>query len=193
MFMKVLGGVAALLLAAAPAHAVLIDKTYTLIGTRFGQPAPVDPTMLTFSVRFDTTDADLDTPRPVTIRSYNIPAPTGMKFTYIKASDQLYICTSFIISTQCDQPTNTYNYNANWMVHKFSTGNIALFDGIMGYTYNDAKYYESNAMRVRDDGASGLGGGAGAVPEPASWALMILGFGGVGVALRRRTKPVAVA
>ena len=25
-----------------------------------------------------------------------------------------------------------------------------------------------------------------AVPEPASWALMILGFGGVGAALRRR-------
>ena len=28
---------------------------------------------------------------------------------------------------------------------------------------------------------------AGGVPEPASWALMILGFGGVGAAMRRRT------
>lgn len=27
----------------------------------------------------------------------------------------------------------------------------------------------------------------GGVPEPASWALMILGFGGVGASLRRRS------
>lgn len=35
---------------------------------------------------------------------------------------------------------------------------------------------------------SGFGGGApGAVPEPASWALMIVGFGLAGATLRRRT------
>jgi hypothetical protein len=31
------------------------------------------------------------------------------------------------------------------------------------------------------------------VPEPASWALMILGFGGVGAALRRPRKATAAA
>lgn len=29
----------------------------------------------------------------------------------------------------------------------------------------------------------------GALPEPASWALMLLGFGGIGLAARRRRKP----
>ena len=33
--------------------------------------------------------------------------------------------------------------------------------------------------------------GAGGVPEPAAWALMILGFGSVGAALRRRTTALA--
>ena len=31
----------------------------------------------------------------------------------------------------------------------------------------------------------------GAVPEPATWGLMILGFGGVGAAIRRRRRPLA--
>lgn len=30
--------------------------------------------------------------------------------------------------------------------------------------------------------------GTGAVPEPGTWAMMLLGFGGIGVALRRRRK-----
>lgn len=33
-----------------------------------------------------------------------------------------------------------------------------------------------------------LAGGAGAVPEPASWALMILGFGGAGALIRKRRR-----
>jgi hypothetical protein len=33
----------------------------------------------------------------------------------------------------------------------------------------------------------------GGVPEPAAWALMIIGLGGVGAALRRRRSPLAAA
>lgn len=36
------------------------------------------------------------------------------------------------------------------------------------------------------------GGGSGGVPEPATWALMILGFGGIGTALRSRRQKVSV-
>lgn len=35
--------------------------------------------------------------------------------------------------------------------------------------------------------------GAGAVPEPASWALMILGFGAMGATMRRRSTKVSYA
>ena len=43
-----------------------------------------------------------------------------------------------------------------------------------------------------DSGIFGSAWAQTAVPEPATWALMILGFGGVGAALRRRRLPVAV-
>ncbi len=36
------------------------------------------------------------------------------------------------------------------------------------------------------------GPGPGAVPEPATWAMMLLGFGGVGHALRRRPKQARI-
>ena len=37
------------------------------------------------------------------------------------------------------------------------------------------------------------GGGGGGVPEPATWALMLIGVSGVGACLRRRTRPVSAA
>ena len=37
-----------------------------------------------------------------------------------------------------------------------------------------------------DRGCDGGGGGQGGVPEPATWAMMIMGFGGVGALMRRR-------
>jgi hypothetical protein len=40
---------------------------------------------------------------------------------------------------------------------------------------------------------SDTGTGAGAVPEPATWALMILGFGGVGTLVRRRRRMMLAA
>lgn len=38
-----------------------------------------------------------------------------------------------------------------------------------------------------------IGSGAGAVPEPATWALMLMGFGAIGFALRRSRRNQAIA
>ena len=38
------------------------------------------------------------------------------------------------------------------------------------------------------DGDSGVGDPTGAVPEPATWAMMLMGFGAVGYSIRRRRK-----
>ena len=42
-------------------------------------------------------------------------------------------------------------------------------------------------------GNIGGGGGGGGVPEPATWGLMLLGFGGMGAMLRNRRRVAAVA
>ena len=44
---------------------------------------------------------------------------------------------------------------------------------------------------VSPGGFTGNVGGGGAVPEPATWGLMLLGFGGMGAMLRNRRRQVA--
>jgi hypothetical protein len=66
------------------------------------------------------------------------------------------------------------------------TGATRLFLGVVdGYSWSDnAGSYE---VTVNLTPGQGPGGGAGGVPEPAGWALMLGGFGGLGAALRRRS------
>ena len=51
------------------------------------------------------------------------------------------------------------------------------------YTFAQTCPFQNDACAFTREVLAAPGGG---VPEPASWALMILGFGGAGVALRRR-------
>jgi PEP-CTERM motif len=57
--------------------------------------------------------------------------------------------------------------------------------------------FGSGNFRLSFSGTTSGGGGEGgtlsffaAVPEPSTWALMLFGFGAMGVALRRRRRPV---
>ena len=50
-------------------------------------------------------------------------------------------------------------------------------------TYQTIVFGEDQAATLT---VSGIGGGGGAVPEPASWAMLIAGFGLTGAAMRRR-------
>jgi hypothetical protein len=68
-----------------------------------------------------------------------------------------------------------------------------------GITYDSARYLHGAALiNPITTGTSGGYFGANflissAVPEPGTWAMMLIGFGGMGVALRRGRKPTAVA
>jgi hypothetical protein len=67
----------------------------------------------------------------------------------------------------------------------------ALFDAGFGDS-NPAPTDIGNFIGAQN-AALNLGGnpGAGGVPEPASWAMMLLGFGGIGTMARRRRRSVA--
>ncbi len=73
-----------------------------------------------------------------------------------------------------------------WLVtHQNADGSFTSGNGYPNDVATTALY-----LQAIDGYASPPGGGG--VPEPATWALMLLGFGGVGAALRRKAPPLAM-
>ena len=54
-------------------------------------------------------------------------------------------------------------------------------------------HFRVDTAATIDPPLGGGGGGGGAVPEPASWAMLVIGFSLVGAGLRRRTRANAIA
>jgi hypothetical protein len=65
-----------------------------------------------------------------------------------------------------------------------------VFDiiGDPGETFTSASFVSTGSGGFVDFKQLRLVLAAGAVPEPGTWALMLLGFGGIGMAMRRRRK-----
>ncbi len=75
----------------------------------------------------------------------------------------------------------------------FNFTSTTAFDRI-DITQNGGGGFELDNITIGDPALAGRGPPApGPVPEPASWAMMIVGFGAVGVALRGRRRRVARA
>jgi hypothetical protein len=90
-------------------------------------------------------------------------------------------------TTTIDIVTNLGSYQFTPSTTRYALNGSLTF---LGYQVGPGEYFTS----VRFSGNDATGGtdfqigtsGAGAVPEPASWALMIMGFGLTGAAMRRR-------
>ncbi|TFU01376.1 PEP-CTERM sorting domain-containing protein [Polymorphobacter arshaanensis] len=75
------------------------------------------------------------------------------------------------------------------------------FDFSIGFNAMTSPFGVTNAQKALNSFRGATGGSFGSdsatvtatIPEPASWALMVTGFGGLGVALRRRRKQVVTA
>ena len=107
----------------------------------------------------------------------------------------VFTLTSFDIAAAFgSNPGNTYTVTAFLGAATVGTlsGNLGQFATINGFG-------NTSLDRVVFDGIGGGGGfeldnivlngtATGAVPEPATWAMMLVGFGAIGGALRRRQK-----
>lgn len=177
-FMNLIGAAVALAcVAGAPAHAVTLN--WTLHNVAFNDGGTASGTFSTDSANGQVTAFNIGTTAG-TIRgaaAYN-PA-TSTVFGY-----NIFSANSFTIVTK-----NTFNPYLNLsFAHTLASGGVNTLN-VGGPGAGSWECSNCDALR------SVISGSASTVPEPASWALMLVGFGGLGMALRaqRRTVRVAVA
>lgn len=77
--------------------------------------------------------------------------------------------------------TTWNNYIATWSSGAATSVSLQFFSNNLGYSFNDFALDDVSFAAV-----------ASAVPEPATWIMLICGFGLVGASLRRRKLAVAI-
>ena len=90
-------------------------------------------------------------------------------------------------------PTNIYNptwtdriYSASFLLNTSASSFTLTFSSGLDQDFTDESWGVDN-LRITDN----ISGNPGAIPEPATWAMMILGFGAAGSMIRRRKAVVA--
>jgi hypothetical protein len=73
-----------------------------------------------------------------------------------------------------------------------AAGGVSPFSGTVTLAQNGTIDFRVNRAGEIWNDSTGLSARVAAIPEPAAWLLMILGFGGVGATLRARRRNVAV-
>lgn len=159
---------AAALVAAQGANAVVVTVNGSFTATDwsvyFGSPsAPIDPLFMDYSATFDDTVTYLADASILNIISTNVPYPVTFSFD---PGIGVIIIATYGDTDSCTHLEESFCA----FVDNFATGTPSFVEqspaGGGGWVANTIT--------------------GGVVPEPASWALMIAGFGMVGGALRRR-------
>jgi hypothetical protein len=111
--------------------------------------------------------------------SVNLPRETFWSgFTVAGSTHQSYsgAAIDYFIGDEPFNPGDRSIYNIS--------GNLVLLaDGYGDWEWDDSGFYDKFRITYTYTPA-----GAGAVPEPMTWAMMLVGFGAIGHAVRRRRK-----
>lgn len=158
---------------AGNAHAAIIMKTLQLTASGFnGTAAAIDPISLVFSLNFDNSADFSDNSTAITQISNNAYGP--LKIGYLAGSDLLTLVGG---STASAGPGGCSNGASSFcsFIEGISSATPTSSFMIQGASDNTFSF----ASRVSIQNAA-------PVPEPAVWAMMLVGFSMVGAALRRR-------
>jgi hypothetical protein len=210
--LKTLFGAAALALtmAVAPAYAATTFAQYEQVD---GGPATImfDDGLLTDTggatgvlVLFnylDTMPAALDGQIDAFMNVSSTGAPWGGTISFLRTSDLANLLTlTFSGATLAgaggsgalfgSEPGGSVTYTSDFLDFTGQTeGNFSI--GLSSIEPG----FGANLWTADSVGTFGSdsGNGGGAIPEPATWAMMIMGFGGVGALMRRRRHELAYA
>jgi len=180
---------AAAMTVAAPAFATTIDFSGLPIGVYNGAIVTPEATFTSSTGEFYVGAAGLDHEICPLTSAFNCEASVDVAFT--SAVDNLTFDTSGYDGTSTLFVSGIASSGA--FSTSFSNG------GAYTYAVSLSGYSGITSLSLSTDDGAGIAydhftfDGSGAVPEPATWAMMITGFGLVGGAMRRRSTKVGFA
>ncbi|MBS0502935.1 MAG: PEPxxWA-CTERM sorting domain-containing protein [Proteobacteria bacterium] len=155
------------------ADAAIVTRHFLISANGFAADAPVQTASGIFSFTYDEA-AFLTPVAPVTkVTSFNVPFNGPALFTYNKGNNFLMVSNNITGLT-------AFTITPNAPTFGFFIKNPGGAPQVTNLSYSaNGKIFSSSQVAVQ---------ALAAVPEPASWALMIGGFGLAGAALRTRPR-----
>jgi hypothetical protein len=153
-------------------------------------PAPVDPVTGSFKITFDPNAATpyVDSTSGITNASINIPVDSAFAFSYSTTGPDAFE----LVVGGANAGAGVVNFFTNdFYLHILDFTTSPTFQQL-GYTTSNGGYYYNNPLGV---GGPVIGSGSAtvtpvtptsSVPEPSTWAMMLLGFAGLGFAGYRK-------
>ncbi|MBC9033068.1 PEPxxWA-CTERM sorting domain-containing protein [Sphingomonas sp. JC676] len=163
------------------AQAQVVTRTFDLLGTDFqvysGAPSPLvaDPVLLNFTLALDPGIAPAGpSTAGLVINSFNLPYALAWS---LSSNGTLIIATNGTPGS-CAADPNSFCA----IIRDAFTDEPALFFLELSDA-NGGWFAQTRSVGVSD----------AAVPEPASWGMLVVGFGAIGGAMRYRRRRMAVA
>ena len=154
------------------AHAAVVFKTLQLTASGFSGGTAINPISILFSLNFDNSTNISNNTTGITQLANNAYGP--LKFGYNAGSDQL----TLVGGNAPDAGPGGCSNNASSFCSFISNISSATpTSNFMIQVASDNSISFANTVSIQN---------AAPVPEPAVWAMMLVGFGMVGAALRRR-------
>jgi hypothetical protein len=183
-------------LASAPAYAVTfaqyeqIDNTDT-VSYNAGTLASAPGALVSFNY-VDPMPAALDGPINALMSFSTTGAPYNGTITFLRQSDNANLLTVTFTNASLSGDGTAASFldgtNVTFTSAFLDFSNADLENFSLGFSQLTDEFGSAawTADSVGTFAAEGVEGPGGEVPEPATWLMMILGFGGAGAALRRR-------
>jgi PEP-CTERM motif len=190
------GGIA--IVGTGAANAALVHDLVTFTASNFetdvgSSPAPVDPVTGSFTISFDPTLSYTDETAGITLTpgSLNIALGSTLSFSY-NAPTSMLPATTLVVGGISD--------GAQQVQFNPSTDDFWLFINDFAVTPSFDQVGYSQTAVSSDNLFDSISGGVtvtpftpGGVPEPSTWAMMLVGFAGIGFLGYRKTVKACLA